>query len=308
LLAGLDKADDAAVYLINPDQAIVQTVDFFAPLVDDPYTYGAIAAANALNDVYAMGAEVLLALNIAAFPEDLPTEIVAAILVGGADKVREAGGVIAGGHTIIDEEPKFGLAATGIVHPSQLRLNSEAQPGDALVLTKRIGTGVLLDAIQGLSAEPEHEAAVVAQMSALNRAAAEVSRNFDVHALTDITGFGLAGHSFEIAQNSRTQIVLSLASVPMVAGLAGYVAQGAQTGGQSRNLAYFAKQLDSHELTKLESTLLFDPQTCGGLLITLPEMDVEPLQAQLRDVEVESWRVGSVEPVSDLGPRVRVIE
>ena len=308
MLVGLDKADDAAVYLLNEDQAIVQTLDFFAPLVDDPYTYGAIAAANALNDVYAMGAKVLLALNIAAFPEDLPTEVVAAILVGGADKVREAGGVIAGGHTIIDEEPKYGLAATGVVHPSQLRLNSAARPGDALVLTKRIGTGVLIDAIQGLAAEQEHEVAVVAQMSALNRAAAEASRDFDVHALTDITGFGLAGHSFEIAQNSGMQVVLSLAAVPMVAGLAGYVAQGAQTGGQGRNREYFDKQIDSRELTALEEALLFDPQTCGGLLIALPEAEAESLRAQLSEAGVENWRVGSVEAAVDSGAGVRVID
>ena len=308
MLVGLEKADDAAVYLLNEDQAIVQTLDFFAPLVDDPYTYGAIAAANALNDVYAMGADLLFALNIAAFPEDLPTDVVAAILAGGADKVRQADGVLAGGHTIIDEEPKYGLAATGMVHPSQLRLNSAAQPGDALVLTKRIGTGVLIDAIQGLSAEPEHEAAVVAQMSALNRAAAEASRDFDVHALTDITGFGLAGHSFEIAQNSGMQVVLSLAAVPMVAGLAGYVAQGAQTGGQGRNREYFDKQIDSSELTDLEAALLFDPQTCGGLLIALPEAEVEPLQARLSEAGVENWRVGSVEAAADSGAGVRVID
>ena len=282
----------------------MQTLDFFAPLVDDPYTFGEIAAANALNDVYAMGAKVLFALNIAAFPEDLPLEIVAAILAGGADKVREAGGAIAGGHTIIDEEPKYGLAATGLVHPSKLRLNSAAQPGDALVLTKPIGTGVVVGAMMDLAAEPEHEAAVVEQMSALNRAAAEVTSDFDVHALTDITGFGLAGHGFEIAENSGTQVVLSLGTVPTVPGLAGYVAQGFQTGGQGRNRAYFDKHVETRDLTDLEATLLFDPQTCGGLLIALPEAELELLQTRLGEAAVESWRVGSVEA----GAGVRVVD
>ncbi len=304
LLVGLGKADDAAVYLLNEEQALVQTLDFFAPLVDDPYSFGAIAAANALNDVYAMGAEVLFALNIAAFPEDLPPEIVAAILAGGADKVREAGGAIAGGHTIIDEEPKYGLAATGLVHPSKLRLNSAAQPGDALVLTKPIGTGVVVNAIQDQSAKPEHETAVVAQMSALNRVAAEVSGDFDVHALTDITGFGLAGHGFEIAENSGAQVVLSLAAIPMVAGLADYVAQGVQTGGQGRNREYFDKHVETRDLTDLETTLLFDPQTCGGLLITLAETEVALLQERLAAAGVENWRVGSVEA----GAGVRVVD
>ena len=218
LLVGLHKADDAAVYRLNADQAIVQTLDFFAPIVDDPYQYGSIAAANALNDVYAMGAEVLFALNIAAFPEDLPVEMVAAVLEGGADKVHEAGGAVAGGHTIIDREPKYGLCVTGLVHPDAIRSNAEAQPGDAIVLTKPLGTGVLVNAIRGGHASAADEAFAIAQMSGLNKAAAEVTRGFTVHALTDVTGFGIAGHLVEVSTNSGAGVELSLGALPAMPG------------------------------------------------------------------------------------------
>ncbi len=302
---GLDKADDAAVYRLNDTQAIVQTLDFFAPVVDDPYDFGAIAAANALNDIYAMGADLLFALNIAAFPEDLPTEVVAAILGGGADKVREAGGAIAGGHTLIDEEPKYGLAATGLVAPERIKRNSEARPGDALVLTKRLGTGVLIGAIKDGKVQPEQERLIIEQMSTLNKAGAEVSRDFDVHAMTDVTGFGLAGHAFEIAENSGASVVLSLATLPRVEGLEACVELGYSTGGQGRNLDYFGAQVRrERELNEIEQALLYDPQTCGGLLITLPEPDVGGLQDRLADAGVESWRVGAVEA----GAGIRIVE
>ena len=201
-MVGLNVSDDAAVYRLNDRQALVQTLDFFAPLVDDPYQFGAIAAVNAMSDIYAMGAEVVLALNIAAFPEDLPIDVAAAILEGGADKVREAGGVIAGGHTIIDAEPKYGLCVTGLVDPAQVRTNAAAQPGDVVLLTKPIGTGLLISAIRESTAAPAHAAAAIAQMLMLNRSASHTATAVPVHASTDITGFGLAGHCWEVAINS----------------------------------------------------------------------------------------------------------
>ena len=303
LLVGLHKADDAAVYRLNSEQAIVQTLDFFAPTVDDPFQYGAIAAANAINDIYAMGADVLFALNIAAFPEDLPVEMVAAILEGGASKVREAGGAVAGGHTIIDREPKYGLCVTGLAHPDAVRSNATAEPGDALLLTKPLGTGVLINAIRGGHASAPDEAFAVAQMAGLNRTAAELCREVTVHALTDVTGFGIAGHGVEIAQNSEVGIELSLAALPAVPGLARYIELDIDTGGQTRNRDYFAERVAVHRtLTHLEDTLLFDPQTAGGLLIALPETDATALSSRLRDAGVENWRVGSV--VAGAGLRV----
>jgi selenide,water dikinase len=283
----------------------VQTLDFFAPLVDDPYSFGAIAAANALNDIYAMGADVLFALNIAAFPEDLPSEVVAAILEGGADKVLEAGGAIAGGHTIIDVEPKYGLAVTGLADPARIQRNSTARPGDALLLTKPLGTGVIIGAIQALAADPEVEARTVAQMSALNRTAAEVAREFELHASTDITGFGLAGHAFEVAENSGVEVVLSVASLPAIEGLATCVAGGFGSGGQTRNTEFFGALVQAERtLNEVESALLYDPQTCGGLLLALAEPEAATLQTRLQEAGVESWRIGSVED----GGGVRLVD
>jgi len=301
LLVGLNKADDAAVYRLNAEQAIVQTLDFFAPTVDDPFQYGAIAAANALNDIYAMGADVLFALNIAAFPDDLPVEMLAAVLEGGASKVREAGGAIAGGHTIIDREPKYGLCVTGLVHPDAIRSNASAQPGDAILLTKPLGTGVLLNAIRDGHASDADEAFAVAQMSGLNKTAAEVARDYDVHAMTDVTGFGIAGHGVEVATNSEVAVELSLAALPAMPGLEQYVELDIDTGGQTRNREYFSTRVSAtREFSRLEDTLLYDPQTAGGMLITLPEADAAQIATRLSDAGVQNWRVGTVREGSGL--------
>ena len=303
LLVGLHKADDAAVYRLNADQAIVQTLDFFAPTVDDPYQYGSIAAANALNDVYAMGADVLFALNIAAFPEDLPIEIVAAVLEGGADKVREAGGAVAGGHTIIDREPKYGLCVTGLVHPDAIRSNAGATAGDVVVLTKPLGTGVVINAMHGGHVSAAHEAFAIAQMSALNKTAAEVCRDFTVHALTDVTGFGIAGHMVEVSTNSDAAVELSLAALPAMPGLAEYVELDIDTAGQTRNREYFETQLSvGPALSRLQDTLLYDPQTAGGLLIVLPAAEAAALGDRLESAGVSHWQVGEV--VDGTGVRV----
>ena len=303
LLIGLHKADDAAVYKLNADQAIVQTLDFFAPTVDDPYQYGAIAAANALNDVYAMGADVLFALNIAAFPEDLPIEMVAAVMEGGADKVRESGGAVAGGHTIIDREPKYGLCVTGLVHPDRVRSNAGATAGDVVVLTKPLGTGVLINAMREGHVSEEHAAFAVAQMSALNKAAAEVCRDFTVHALTDVTGFGIAGHMVEVSTNSAAGVEVSLSALPPMPGLPEYIELDIDTAGQARNRDYFAAQLSmGPELSRLEDTLLFDPQTAGGMLIVVPEAEAPALEDRLDAAGVGHWQVGAV--VDGAGVRV----
>ena len=275
--------------------------------MDDPYTYGAIAAVNAMNDVYAMGGEVLLALNIAAFPEDLSLDVVGAILEGGADKVREAGAVIAGGHTIIDEEPKYGLCVTGLVHPARIRTNATAQPGDAILLTKPLGTGILIGAMNDLAAEPGHARACVDQMLALNRAPAGLLREREIHALADVTGFGLAGHAWEVAENSGVRVTLHLGTLPACDGLAQYVAAGFRNGGMDRNRAFFGPRMAlPGTLSDFDAALLFDPQTSGGLLIVLPEADADDLSARLRAIGSGAWRVGSVEAAGPAGPGVRV--
>lgn len=295
LVVGLDAPDDAAVYLLDDDHALVQTLDFFAPVVDDPYEYGAIAAANAMSDVYAMGGSVLFALNIAAFPEDLPAETAAEILRGGAEKVREAGAAIAGGHTIIDEEPKYGLAVTGVAHPDKVRRNAGALPGDAIILTKPIGTGVLIGANgAGAVAEP-HLRAAIGQMMTLNKTAAEVAADYPVRAMADVTGFGLAGHLWEMAEQSDAAIELDLDRVEALGGLAEAVAAGFGSGGQNRNRDFFGPKLEiGRELTALEDALLYDPQTSGGLLISAGLIEAPHLEQALRAAGVQASVVARV--------------
>ncbi len=301
LLVGLERPDDAAVYAIDDQRALVQTLDFFAPLVDDPYQFGAIAAANAMSDVYAMGGRVLFALNIAAFPEDLPPEIIADILRGGADKVREAEAVIAGGHTIIDEEPKYGLAVTGEVAREQIRTTGGAQPGDTIILTKEIGTGVLIGASQQGAVAAEQWDAAVAQMMTLNRDAAEIAADPDlspgVHAIADVTGFGLAGHLREMAELSEMAIEIDLGAVPALSGLTEAVAAGFGSGGQSRNHDHYGASLTiegSRELTAFEEALLYDPQTSGGLLIAAGIVEAPHLLHELGQRGVTATPVARV--------------
>ena len=238
MLIGLDIKDDAAVYRIADDLALVQTVDFFPPIVDDPYTFGAIAAANALSDVYAMGGRPILALAIAGFPEDLPAATISAILQGGADKVAEAGAVVAGGHTVIDQEPKYGLCVTGLVHPDQITAKARAQPGDVLLLTKPLGTGVITTAHKrGVVAE-QHLQAAIDSMVKLNRRAAELAASVGLHSATDITGYGLLGHAEELARNSGVALQIVLEQVPLLPGAHEYARQGIFPGGLGRNRDY----------------------------------------------------------------------
>ena len=297
LIVGLDAADDAAVYRVSDDLALIQTLDFFPPVVDDPYTYGAIGAANAMSDVYAMGGEVRFALNIAGFPEDLDPEILAEIFRGGAEKVREAGGVIAGGHTIFDAEPKYGLSVTGMIHPDAVIRTGGARPGDAILLTKPIGTGVLLTAAQQNYEDSDAGLqAAIDSMLALNRHPSHLARAAGVHAMTDVTGFALLGHAAEVALQSDARIVIQASAVPLLTDAHRFARAGAITGGASRNRAELGDRValaDGFDDALVQ--LLFDPQTSGGLLIALPEAGAESLRAAIEAETGGCWRIGSVE-------------
>ncbi len=273
LLVGLGQPDDAAVYRLNAEQAIIETADFFPPVVDDPFAFGAIAAANALSDIYAMGGQPLFAINLAAFPENLPPEVISEILRGGGEKIREAGAAIAGGHTIADKEPKYGLAVTGLIHPDRILPKGGAQVGDRLVLTKALGTGVITTAHKRGEEDPAHLAAAIASMTRLNRLAAEAVRATDgVHALTDVTGFGLLGHAHEVAHLSGTALELDYAALPWLPGARQYAEAFIFPGGSERNEEFYSQWVSfapGLQLADWEQRLLHDPQTSGGLLIAV---------------------------------------
>lgn len=297
LLVGLDISDDAAVYAISEDTAMVQTLDFFPPIVDDPYTFGAIAAANALSDIYAMGGRPALALVIAAFPRDLPPSISSAILQGGADKVAEAGAVIGGGHTVIDQEPKYGLCVTGFVDPRRITRKANAHVGDVLLLTKPLGTGIITTAIKQRRGDTAHLEAAVASMLRLNRRAAELAAQGDIHSATDITGFGLAGHIAEIIRNSKVGVRIDAAALPMLPGAEAYAAANIVPGGLASNQAYLEQQglmRYSQSLTEARQRLLFDPQTSGGLLFVLPPDAAVMFEQRCAAADQTCWRIGEV--------------
>ena len=295
LLVGLAPSDDAAVFRVSEDLAVIQTLDFFPPVVDDPYIYGQIAAANAMSDVYAMGGEVKLALNIAAFPEDLDPELLAEIVRGGADKVAEAGGVVAGGHTMIDAEPKYGLSVMGVIHPDAVLTTGGAQPGDALLLTKPLGTGILMSAADREGAQAGFEAAVES-MRALNRHPAHLARAAAAHAVTDVTGFGLAGHAAEVAQQSGATLVFDLEALPLLPDAARFAADGVVTGGGNRNVAHLGDRVRIEgEPDQALVDVFYDPQTSGGLLIAVPESDAAALSDAIAGEGGGCWRIGHVE-------------
>jgi selenide,water dikinase len=296
LLIGVDGPDDAAVYRLRDDLAIVQTVDFFPPVVDDPYTFGAVAAANAMSDVYAMGGEVLFALQVAGFPEDQPPEVLGEIFRGGAEKVREAGGVIAGGHTLIDEEPKYGLAVTGTVRPDAIMRKAGARPGDALLLTKPLGTGIVLTAARARACAPEHLDAAVESMLRLNRHASHLAREAGVVGCTDVTGFSLLGHAEEMARAGGVRIVIEAAALPALPGALDYARAGHVTGGANRNRAGLAGKISlPNNLAEDVEHLLFDPQTSGGLLIAVAPERAQALASALERDGLLGARIGSVE-------------
>ncbi len=295
LLVGLASIDDAAVYRLNDEQAVVSTADFFPPVVDDPYAFGAIAAANAMSDVYAMGGEVLFALNLVAFPDDLDPEILSEILRGGRDKVAEAGGVIAGGHTVTDKEPKYGLAVTGVLHPEQILTKGHARIGDVLLLTKPLGTGVITTAHKRDQVAVADLQAAVDSMTRLNRAASRLLRVPEVHACTDITGFGLLGHAWEMALQSEGGMRFEWASLPWLPGAQRYAEAGCVPGGTGRNEAFLNDhvRLDDY-LGAPERALLFDPQTSGGLLAAVEPAAWPALRARFAAADLPCWRIGEV--------------
>jgi len=297
LLVGLGVPDDAAVFQLDEHTTLVQTVDFFPPIVDDPRQYGAIAAANALSDIYAMGGRPLLALAIAGFPDDLPAAVCAAILQGGADVVAEAGAVLGGGHTVSSREPSYGLCVTGVVDLAQLTTKAGARPGDVLVLTKPLGTGVITTAARADRCDPAVLAAAIASMLRLNRDAAALARACGVHAATDITGFGLAGHAAELARASGVALQLEAAALPVLPGALECAAAGFIAGGVLRNQAYLeqAGSITGHAtLTLAHRTMVFDPQTSGGLLLSLADVDAAQFVARSAASGQPAWIIGRV--------------
>ena len=269
-MVGHETMDDAGIFLLSDDMALVQTVDFFAPIVDDPYMFGQVAAANALSDVYAMGGEPLTAMNVVAFPSGkLPLEVLREILRGGQDKVHEAGALIVGGHTIIDEELKYGLSVTGRAHPKKLLTNSAARPGDRLILTKPIGTAVLSTVAKKGELPDAELAALIDSMRALNNVASKVALELGARCATDITGFGLLGHASHIARASKVSIRILRKRVPLLPGAREAIERGVKTGGADRNLAYIEPQVDWGGASDIDRALLIDPQTSGGLLVAL---------------------------------------
>jgi selenide, water dikinase len=287
VLVGYDTADDAGVYQLTPELALVQTVDFFTPIVDDPYTFGAVAAANALSDVYAMGGTPISALSILAFPEKGDLDQLAEILKGGAEKIHEAGCVLLGGHSIKDNEIKFGYAVTGTIHPDRVKTNAGARPGDALVFTKRIGTGVISSALkQGIARDSDVQAAVDSMLK-LNRETCEAMLSFDVHGCTDVTGFGLIGHAREMALASKVTLEIDPRKIRFLPGATEYASQGAIPGGLNNNRDFASSCVQGN--WEFEA-LLYDPQTSGGLLIALPESDAARLETKLPD----AYRIGQV--------------
>jgi selenide,water dikinase len=295
LLVGLDPADDAAVYRLDDERALVFTVDFFPPLVDDATTFGAIAATNALNDVYAMGGVPLLALSVAAFPEELPVSELAAVLAGADERVRAAGAILAGGHTLRDTEPKYGLAVVGTVRPDAVWRASGAKAGDVLYLTKPLGTGIVLQAHRDGAAPEGALAAAIASMRELNRAAADALRPFEPSAVTDVTGFGLLGHAHELASSSGVRAVLEADSLPALLGAIELAAAGVTTGGDRRNREFAAPHVES-TADEAPTILAYDPQTAGGLLVALPEDRGVVLETTFASKSLFLRRIGRVEP------------
>ena len=294
LLVGFDKSDDASVYKVSDDLALVQTVDFFPPIADDPYLFGQIAATNALSDVYAMGGEPKLCLNIMAIPADMPKEAVHDLLRGGYDKVYEAGALITGGHSILDEEPKYGLAVTGFVHPDKVLTNSGAKPGDVLLFTKPIGIGVLTTAAKADMASAESMELAHKLMTTLNKSARDAMVKYRIHACTDVTGFGLLGHTLEMAQGSEVEVELDVESIDLIPEAVELARMGILPEGMYRNRAFAEESVDARKVELSKQDLLYDPQTAGGLLMAVEASDVVALFEELKGCVPSAQRVGTV--------------
>ena len=301
LLVGLDRSDDAAVYRVSEEVAIVETVDFFPPIVDDPYTYGAIAAVNAMSDVYAMGGEVLFALNVAGFPRELPKPIIAAIFRGGADKVREAGGVIAGGHTVVDAEPKYGLCVTGRVHPARILVKGGLEPGQRVFLSKPLGTGVIATAAKEGACDPAVLEGAVRSMLRLNRGAAAVAREAGATAATDVTGFGLLGHLGEMVEASGVGVHLRAKDLPVLPGALSLAEKGHWSGGMRRNRRHLDATLGRRRQLALDPALpealvglLFESETSGGLIFGVAPERAAAVRDGFDRLGEPCWEIGEV--------------
>lgn len=294
LLVGFDKSDDASVYKVSDDLALVQTVDFFPPMVDDPFLFGQIAATNALSDVYAMGGEPKLALNLLCVPEDMPKDAVHQLLRGGYDKAYEAGAIITGGHSILDKEPKYGLAVTGFVHPDRVLTNSGARPGDVLLLTKPLGIGVLTTAAKADMASPEGLALAYRLMTTLNKSARDAMVRYRVHACTDVTGFGLLGHTYEMAQGSDVEITLNVDAIDLIPEALELARMGILPAGMYRNRKFAQPGVDPGNTELAKQDLLYDPQTAGGLLMAVAPEDAPALLEALKATVPSAQRIGTV--------------
>ncbi len=298
VLVGFETADDAGVYQLTGDCALVQTVDFFTPIVDDPFTFGAIAAANSLSDVYAMGGRPVSALSILCYPVKGDLDVLAEILNGGASKMREAGCAVLGGHSVNDDEIKFGYSVTGTIHPGRILANSTARPGDVLLLTKKLGTGVISTALKRGIADPAHVQAAIDSMLTLNRGACEAMLAFEVHACTDVTGFGLIGHAREMALGSGVTIEIAAAQIQFLPGAVDYARQGAIPGGLKNNRDFASCVVEGSSEV---DDLLYDPQTSGGLLISIAERDAAALERKYP----AAYRIGRV--VDRGGKAIRLV-
>jgi selenide,water dikinase len=295
LLIGLREPDDAAVWRLDEDRAIVVTTDFFTPVVDDAYDYGSIAAANSLSDVYAMGGRPFLALNIAALPDDLPTEISSEIIRGGAEKAREAGVVIAGGHTVKDKEPKYGLVALGFVDPRKMLSKGGLKVGDMLVLTKPLGFGVTTTALKREQADEHDVFEAVNWMKVLNKTASQLAVEFELRGVTDITGYSLLGHGTEMATASGVSLRFDFAKIPFISCARKYAEKGAFPGGAFDNKKYFESRVKFADvIDEANQMLLFDPQTSGGLLLGVPQEKLHSFLARTKELNQPAWEIGEV--------------
>lgn len=299
LIVGIDTSDDAAVYKLNDEMATIQTLDFFTPIVDDPYTFGQIAAANSLSDVYAMGGKPIVALNIVCFPNCLNMNILGEILRGGADKVLEAGAVIVGGHTVQDDEPKYGLSITGIVHPDKVLKNYGSETGDILILTKPIGLGIINTAIKAKIASKEAYEKAVKVMAYLNKYAGEIITDYNITSCTDITGFSLIGHAYEMAEPSKKTFRIFKDAIPFIKEAKEYASMGLIPAGCYENKRYLEGKYLLKNVESWMEDILFDPQTSGGLLISCKEEDYIDILTRLEKLEVESAVIGRVEDFND---------
>lgn len=306
LLVGFDKSDDASVYKINDDTAIVQTVDFFPPIADDPYIFGQIAAVNAMSDIYAMGGEPKLALNIMAVPKSMDKEHVHEILRGGYDKAYEAGVIITGGHSIFDEEPKYGLAVTGFINPDKVITNSGAKVGDVLFLTKPIGIGILTTGMKAEIVSKESEKLAYSIMTTLNKSARDVMIKYKIHACTDVTGFSLMGHLLEMVQGSEVNAEIHMADIDLIEEAKSLAKMGVLPEGLYRNRSYAESYVDEGNTELYIQDMLFDPQTAGGLLIAVDETDADRFYEELKTAVPSAQRIGVITPKTD-GKRIKLV-